>query len=148
MIERGLAEKSIIPAFDEYVFNDRIIFHTSNWIGHAVGGALLAALEARNPDVAGYAFGLFTKLREHVDATYTEDGSYGEGTSYMKFDMQTSSLAAAASKRQLGQNVDAPLIRFLEASAIYLLWERRGAGPSVTRMLRCVHSAFMHMRHR
>ena len=41
-----------------------------------------------------------------MQAAYTEDGSYGEGTSYMKFDMQTSSLAAAAMKRHLGVNVD------------------------------------------
>ena len=56
-IERGLLEKSIEPAFREYVINDRIAFNTSNWIGHAVGGALLAALASRNPDVAGYHSG-------------------------------------------------------------------------------------------
>ncbi len=127
MIERGLAEKSVIPAFDEYVLNDRIIFHTSNWIGHAVGGALLAALEANNPDLAGYALGLFTKLRDHIDATYTADGSYGEGASYMKFDMQTSSLAAAASKRRLGQNIDAPLIH----SWKHLLYAFYGSGEAL-----------------
>ncbi len=109
-IDRGLLEKSIVPAFNEYVLNDRIIFHTSNWIGHAVGGALLAALGSDDPEYAGYLAGLYTKLHDHLEATYTSDGSYGEGASYMKFDMQTSSLSAAAAKRHLGKNDDAPLI--------------------------------------
>jgi hypothetical protein len=126
-IERGLLEKSIIPAFEEYVQNDRIIFHTSNWIGHAVGGALLAALEGSSPDLAGYALGLYTKQREHMDAVYTSDGSYGEGTSYMKFDMQTTSLAVAASKRKLGQNLDAPLVR----SWKHLLYASYGKGEAL-----------------
>ena len=126
-IDQGLLEKSIVPAFNEYVLNDRIIFHTSNWIGHAVGGALLAALALDDPDVAGYALGLYTKQRDHLDATYTSDGSYGEGTSYMKFDMQTTSLVAAASKRHLGQNDDAPLIR----SYKYLYYTSFGKGEAL-----------------
>jgi hypothetical protein len=127
VINRGLLEKSTVPAFEEYVLNDRVIFHTSNWIGHAVGGALLSALEQDNPETAGYALGLYTKLRDHLEATYTDDGSYGEGTSYMKFDMQTSSLAAAAIKRQLGQNVDAPLVR----SWKHLLYASYGNGEAL-----------------
>jgi hypothetical protein len=126
-IERGLLEKSIGPAFEEYVRNDRIAFHTSNWIGHAVGGALLAALEGGDPNLAGYALGLYTKQREHLEAAYTEDGSYGEGTSYMKFDMQTSSLVAAAAKRHLGQNLDVPLIR----SWKHLLYASFGKGEAL-----------------
>ena len=122
-----LAQKSIVPAFNEYVLNDRIIFHTSNWIGHAVGGALLAALATEDPDVAGYALGLYAKQRDHLDATYTSDGSYGEGTSYMKFDMQTTSLVAAALKRHLGQNDDAPLIR----SYKYLYYTSFGKGEAL-----------------
>ena len=38
-------------------------------------------------------------------------GSYGEGAGYMKFDMQTSSFVAAASKRYLGYSFDGPLVQ-------------------------------------
>jgi len=75
----------------------------------------------------GYALGLYTKQRDHLDATYTSDGSYGEGTSYMKFDMQTTSLVAAASKRHLGLNDDAPLIR----SYKYLYYTSFGKGEAL-----------------
>ena len=136
-VERGFLEKSIEPAFREYVINDRIAFNTRNWIGHAVGGALLASLASRNPDVAGYTLGLLTKQREHMQAAYTEDGSYGEGTSYMKFDMQTSSLAAAAMKRHLGVNVDHWLTDSWR-NLRYICFGEGGTGLDIaTRMPRC-----------
>lgn len=127
LIDRGLREKAIVPAFDEYVINNRIAFHTSNWIGHAVGGALLAALTSHDRDSAGYALGLYSKQADHIAATYTSDGAYGEGVSYQRFDMETSMLVAAAAKRHLGKSFDDDLI----ASYRYLLYASYGHGEGM-----------------
>lgn len=105
-LEEALLAKSIRPAFEEYVMDNRVAFHTSNWISHAAGGALIAALECRRADVAGYALGLYQKEADHIAATYTEDGSYGEGISYHRFDAETASLVAYCARRQLGQSVE------------------------------------------
>jgi hypothetical protein len=101
-----LMELSIKPAYQEYVQEDRLQFNTSNWIGNTAGGALLAALASDAPDSAGYALGLYVKERDHVQAAYTVEGSYGEGVTYHRFDLEMTSLVAAASKRLLGQSMD------------------------------------------
>ena len=101
-----LMELAIKPIYEEYVQEDRLQFNTSNWIGNTAGGALLAALASDSPDAAGYALGLYTKERDHVRAAYTADGSYGEGVSYQRFDLEMTSLVAAASKQLLGQSID------------------------------------------
>lgn len=119
-IDRSLLNLSIRPIYEEYVLEDRLQFNTSNWIGNTAGGALLAALASDDPDTAGYALGLFIKERDHVREAYTSDGSYGESTSYQKFDLEMTTLAAAASKRQLGQSFDANLMpaeRYLRYAA-------------------------------
>ena len=59
-IRRALIEKQIIPVYKEYVLDDRALANTSNWIGHTVGGALIAAAaiagdetDERNDTTAG-----------------------------------------------------------------------------------------------
>lgn len=126
-IERGFLEKAIVPAFDEYVINNRVAFHTSNWIGHAVGGALLAALVSKDRDAAGYALGLYMKQADHVAATYTSDGAYGEGVSYQRFDLETTALVAAAAKRHLGKSFDDSLV----SSYRYILYASYGHGAGM-----------------
>lgn len=109
-LERSLLALSVKPVYEEYVLEDRLQFNHSNWIGNTVGGALLAALISNDPAAAGYALGLFVKERDHVNAAYTRDGSYGEGITYHRFDLETTELAAAASKRLLGVSLDEPLL--------------------------------------
>ena len=105
-IDHSLLDLSVKPIYEEYVLEDRLQFNTSNWIGNTVGGALLAALASEDPDAAGYALGLYVKERDHVRAAYTPDGSYGEGTSYQRFDLEMTTLVAAVAKRELGQSLD------------------------------------------
>ncbi|MBI2222226.1 MAG: heparinase II/III family protein [Acidobacteria bacterium] len=103
-VRRALFEKAIVPAFREYYANDRIPFHTSNWIAHAAGGslvALLAAAESRD-EAEPYLSGLLQKLRSHWRATYLADGSYGEGIDYHEFDLEGSARALAALNNVLG----------------------------------------------
>jgi hypothetical protein len=109
-LDQALLNLSIKPIFEEYVIEDRLQFNTSNWIGNTVGGAMLAALASDNPDTAGYALGLYAKERDHVREAYTSDGSYGEGTSYQRFDLEMTTLTAAAAKRLLGQSLDRDLM--------------------------------------
>jgi hypothetical protein len=109
-LDQSLLKRAVKPIYEEYVFEDRLQFNTSNWIGNTVGGALLAALASDDPDAAGYALGLYVKERDHVREAYTSDGSYGEGTSYQRFDLEMTTLAAAVAKRLLGQSLDQSLM--------------------------------------
>ncbi|WP_128915387.1 heparinase II/III domain-containing protein [Granulicella sibirica] len=109
-LDQALFKQAIQPVYEEYVHEDRLQFNTSNWIGNTVSGALLAALANPDPNAAGYALGLYVKERDHVRAAYTPDGSYGEGASYHRFDLEGSTFAAAAIKRILGTSIDASLL--------------------------------------
>jgi Heparinase II/III-like protein/Domain of unknown function (DUF4962) len=107
LIRRALVEKSIIPTFKEYVTDNRVMANTSNWIGHTVGGALIAAAaiagDGKEVESGGrfetYLNGLLRKFEDHVAASYLPDGSYGEGVSYQEFDLETTALACAALER-------------------------------------------------
>src|SRR6185369_2974256 len=37
IVRRGIFERGIQPAYEEYVADNRILANTSNWIGHTVG---------------------------------------------------------------------------------------------------------------
>jgi hypothetical protein len=105
-LDHSLIELSIKPIYEEYVMEDRFQFNTSNWIGNTVGGALLAAMQSDDPDAAGYALGLYAKDRDHITAAYTSDGSYGEGVTYQRFDLEMTTLVAAMTKRLLKTSLD------------------------------------------
>ena len=110
-LDEALLQQSIRPVYEEYVVEDRFQFDISNWVGHTVGGALLAALQSDNPDTAGYALALYAKERSHLESAYTADGSYGEGIAYHRYDFETTALVAAAAKEQLGISFDSQLAR-------------------------------------
>ncbi|MGE0132844.1 MAG: heparinase II/III family protein [Blastocatellales bacterium] len=110
LVRRALVEKSIIPTFKEYVADNRIMANTSNWIGHTVGGALIAAAaiagDVKAAETDGrfeiYLNGLLRKFEAHLAASYLPDGSYGEGISYQEFDLETTAPAFEALKRVFG----------------------------------------------
>ena len=108
-IDQALIEKAVVPAYEEYVAGNRLPFSVSNWIGNTVGGSLLAALTMDNRDAAGYILGLLAKDREHLRAAYTPDGDYGEGSSYLRFDLEMSSLVACGVERRLHVNLEPAL---------------------------------------
>jgi len=109
-LDRALMEKAIVPAYEEYVSGDRLPFSVSNWIGNTVGGSLLAALTVEDDDAAGYILGLLAKDEAHLRTAYTRDGDYGEGTSYLRFDLEMSSLVAYAVSRHLHVELE-PVLR-------------------------------------
>jgi hypothetical protein len=95
-VRRALMERSILPAYREYVLDNRVMAHTSNWIAHAVGGALIAAAaidgDGAPPEQAALETplaGLLQKIESHIRASFLSDGSYGEGISYQEFDLET-----------------------------------------------------------
>jgi len=108
LIRNALIEKSIVPTFEEYVADNRVMVNTSNWIAHTVGGALIAAAsiadDVPETDVKFpiYVNGLLRKLEDHMAASYLADGSYGEGISYHEFDAETLGPALAAIQRAFG----------------------------------------------
>lgn len=96
-IRRALIEKQIEPTYREYFLDNRAMTNTSNWISHTVGGALIAASaiagDVTTEESKGkfylYVNGLLMKIEAHMSASYLPDGSYGEGISYLEFDMET-----------------------------------------------------------
>ncbi len=110
LVRRALVEKAIVPVYKEYVLDNRIMANTSNWIGHTVGGALIAAAaiagdvkdEEANGQFNVYLNGLLLKMERHIAASYLPDGSYGEGISYKEFDLETTAPALFALDRVLG----------------------------------------------
>jgi hypothetical protein len=105
-VRDALLQRAIIPTFREYVADNRIPANTSNWIGHTVGGALLAGMaiagESDSADLPLYINGLLRKLEDHLAASYLKDGSYGEGISYQEFDLETTGPTLIALERVFG----------------------------------------------
>lgn len=109
LVRRALIERSILPTWREYVLDNRVIAHTSNWIGHTVGGALVAAaaIEAEtSPDeraaIEPAIQGLLLKFESHLAATYLPGGSYGEGIAYQEFDLESVGPALHALEQVFG----------------------------------------------
>ncbi|MBA3631877.1 MAG: heparinase II/III family protein [Acidobacteria bacterium] len=110
LVRRALVERAIIPVYKEYVLDNRVMANTSNWIGHTVGGALIAAAaiasDVKDEEAGGqfniYLNGLLLKMERHVAASYLPDGSYGEGISYKEFDLETTAPAFVALNRVFG----------------------------------------------
>lgn len=92
-VRRAFRERGIRDVYEEYVVNDRIPAGTSNWIGHVLGGALVASMaidgEKDDPELNRMIGGLLLKLEDHLAASYLADGSYGESTGYEQFDMKS-----------------------------------------------------------
>ena len=108
MVRASLLEYAIARPFREYVEDNRIPANTSNWIGHSVGGALVAAAaiwgDEPVPALAIETNGLLRKFEDHLAASYLPDGSYGEGISYQEFDLQTTAQAMNAVERVFGMD--------------------------------------------
>ncbi len=106
IVREGLIRKGILPAYQEYVLDDRVIANTSNWIAHSVAGSLLAAAVVKgdnaDPDLDLYINGLLDKFEAHIAASYLPSGSYGEGISYQEFDLETLAPALTALNRVFG----------------------------------------------
>jgi len=105
-VRRAFIERSIAPVFREYVLDDRILSGQSNWLGHTLGGAIMAAAAideaAAGPELNTYLGGLLLKLEDHLAGAYLSDGSYGEGISYQEFDLQTLTPALEVLRRVYG----------------------------------------------
>jgi len=108
-VRGALREFGIARTWREYVQDNRLLANTSNWLGHTVGGALVAAaaIWGDEPDeqLPLYTNGLLRKFEDHLKASYLADGSYGEGISYQEFDLETTVPALTAVERVLGVNL-------------------------------------------
>lgn len=106
LVRSALVDRGIVPTSREYVLDNRIMAGTSNWIGHTVGGAIVAAAAIQDdddrPELNTLLGGLLLKLEDHLAASYLADGSYGEGISYQEFDLLSTTLALNALERVYG----------------------------------------------
>ncbi len=109
VIRKALIERSILPTWREYVVDNRVMAHTSNWIAHTVGGALIAAAAIEGDTTPGEQAqiepavqGLLLKIESHMAASFLPDGSYGEGISYQEFDLETLGPMLQALERVFG----------------------------------------------
>ncbi len=124
LVRHALIERGIKPAYKEYVLDNRAMADTSNWIGHVVGGGVLASLAVMDfrddPELNTYLGGLLIKLENHLAASYLSDGSYGEGVSYQEFDLKSTTLALSALARVDG--IDYWRRTFVKDSLYYPLY--------------------------
>ncbi len=121
-VRRAMLDKAVIPAYREYYFNNQILFPTSNWISHIAGGSLiglLAVMETAD-EAEPYFSALLKLLREHWQATYLPDGSYGEGIDYQRYDLVTTTPLLAALSRVL--QVDLAQRYHIAGSYLYPLY--------------------------
>lgn len=106
LVRGALREYGIAATYREYVQDNRLLANTSNWLGHTVGGGLVAAAaiwdDGADDDLPLYVNGLLRKFEDHLAAGYLEDGSYGEGISYQEFDLETTGPALTAVERAFG----------------------------------------------
>ncbi|MHB8581064.1 MAG: heparinase II/III domain-containing protein [Ignavibacteriaceae bacterium] len=89
-VREGLLKNCIIPAYKEYVLQDRVPSATSNWVGNTVSGGISCALAiyGDNPKLGSlepYISGLIIKLEDHINNTLDTAGAWGEGISYQGF---------------------------------------------------------------
>lgn len=110
-VRRALLERAILPTWREYVLDNRIMADTSNWISHTVGGSIIAAAaifgdgtEEEDEALALPLNGLLMKIEDHMAASFLKDGSYGEGISYLEFDLETLGPMLYALERVFGQS--------------------------------------------
>jgi hypothetical protein len=111
LVRQALMERSILPTWREYVVDNRVMAGTSNWISHTVGGAITAAAAIagdgsaeEDEALARPLNGLLMKIEDHMAASFLPDGSYGEGISYMEFDLETLGPMLHAVERVFGQS--------------------------------------------
>jgi hypothetical protein len=111
LVRRALMERAILPTWREYVVDNRVMADTSNWISHTVGGAIIAAAAIagdgsaeEDEALARPLNGLLMKIEDHMAASFLRDGSYGEGISYMEFDLETLGPMLHAVDRVFGQS--------------------------------------------
>ncbi|HEY3836298.1 MAG TPA: heparinase II/III family protein [Bryobacteraceae bacterium] len=136
LVRQALIDRGIKPAFDEYVADNRISASTSNWIGHAVGGAIVATLAVLpredDPKLSLWLGGLLLKFEDHLDASYLPDGSYGEGISYQEFDLKSTTLALYALEHSLGVDYwKRSYVRDSLQYPLYTLAEPRHSSPDM-----------------
>lgn len=93
IVQEGFLKNCIIPAYQEYVVENRIPSATSNWIGHVVSGGLSCALAIYRDDpelnLEPYISGLIFKMEDLINSTLGAEGAWGEGIGYQGFAYST-----------------------------------------------------------
>ncbi len=106
-VAEALYTKGITEIFKEYVRDNRVSSHTSNWISDVTSGGILCALAILD-DYPGeklepYLTSMILKLNALIMNTFGKDGSYGEGFDYLqRHTMKSMTPALAALDRTFG----------------------------------------------
>jgi len=123
VMEKGVLENYIEPAFRTFVEQNRITVNSSNWISHINGGALMAltALYGEDRDAGDlepWLTGFILKEYRYISVVFGRDGSYGEGFRYYNFAMQSFAKVIPMLDRVFGLDLGAPI----ERSYLETLW--------------------------
>jgi len=90
-IRDGIVRNMILPTHRTYVENNMIPCSTSNWLAHIMGGDLMciAALygDEENGMMEEYFAGALLKMKDYIDRSFHDDGSYAEGHWYYNYAM-------------------------------------------------------------
>lgn len=115
-IRKAIKDKIIGGAFQTYVYDNEVTANSSNWIAHAVGGALmnLAAIanddqETENPEptFSGSLMKFYAFIQSVTD---TVDGSWGEGLIYNHYSFRNMTYSVASLKNVFNVDVT-PLLK-------------------------------------
>ncbi len=110
-VRRGLIEKGIKPAWEEWFANNRVPFSTSNWIAHgaAMPAMTMMAIMGDGKEGSGmnefgepYFSTLNEKFLELMKRTQRADGGYGEDYSYGEYTNQSAQLFLYSMERLFG----------------------------------------------
>ncbi len=109
-VSEGLLKNCIIPAYDEYVLQDRVPSATSNWVSNTVSGGLSCALAIYCDDpklgsLEPYISGLLKKLEININNTLDTAGAWGEGINYQAFAYSNTLPTISAIKNVLNLNL-------------------------------------------
>jgi len=95
----------IIPAYNEYYFNDRIPAKSSNWEAHVLSGAILCGISiinnAQEEKFIEYLIPLIQTLKRFLKEYLLEDNSSAESTGYLSMAFNSLSSVIPALKRIL-----------------------------------------------
>ena len=106
----GFLKNCIKPAYDEYVYQDRVPTATSNWVSNTVSGGICAALvtlgdDPKMNDYEPYLSGLIGKLELNIHCTLDTVGAWGEGIGYEGFAYSNTLPTLGAIKNVLNLNL-------------------------------------------
>ncbi len=99
-VRNAFLKQVIVPCQKSYVDANFVTNNTSNWVAHITSGSMMcqAAIydDDKEMEVEPYFTGAIIKTFDMIRKSFTEEGAYGEGSSYYLFTMESFSKSLPA----------------------------------------------------